>query len=371
MRNSSLLTRYGQAMILGAISKGLDLHTINKALSIPPRNMRSLSDYPISNNILSQFADDVEQEKTDDFRVDLYPSAEFTPELFGRLQRNIKWLMRDEFFGLSETPCKVGVIVVMTELILGADTLGSAIHKGIRFYQTVTDDVIFTLRMDGNYTELSVELANPGLDPLNFWTEWWLLVWHRISCWLIGEKIPLVKAQFPHPPGAPLNEYNRIFSNNSLFSAGYASISFNRHYLDKHIMRTESEMEIFIAEQELSIDLIPGIDNPIALRIETQLESDFKQTMQFQAMECIANHHHMSSQTLRRRLDDEGSSFRMIKERVRRRAVMKLLNQHDMSISEIAQMTGFSDGNGLSRAIKGWTGMNPTEYREQLTNNQT
>ena len=83
-------------------------------------------------------------------------------------------------------------------------------------------------------------------------------------------------------------------------------------------------------------------------------------------MEDIAEEYHISSQTLRRRLDEEGGSFRAIKEKIRRNAVMQWLRDPDIPISEIARMTGFAEANGLSRAVKAWIGESPSEFRARL-----
>ncbi|TXS95839.1 AraC family transcriptional regulator [Parahaliea maris] len=366
-QHSSLLARYGQAMVLQALAAGFDMEIIVKALSIPPRLLESLDEIPISNQMLDDFMRQVEREGHREYQVDLSPSAEISPELFGRLQRNIKWLLRDEFLGLTQTPCKAGVFLVMIELVMSTSTLASALQKGFRFYRALTDEVWFSLSSDANYAELTVHLASPAGGAMTFWSEWWLLTWHRMSCWLIGDSIPILSARFPHEPGAPMQEYARIFSNDCQFGRATATIRFHRHFLDKRLVRTEEELTELVADRNLNIQFIPGLDNPLALRIEVQLEHQFKLVREFLTMEQVAESYHMSSQTLRRRLDDEGSSFRLIKERIRRRAVMQWLNDPEIPISEIAHMTGFAESNGLSRAVKSWTGLSPTEYREKLS----
>ena len=69
---------------------------------------------------------------------------------------------------------------------------------------------------------------------------------------------------------------------------------------------------------------------------------------------------------MRRRLEDEGTSYRQLKEDIRRDAVIKLLKVPNVSIAEITQQGGFSDSSALARAVKGWTGLYPKQYRELL-----
>ena len=73
----------------------------------------------------------------------------------------------------------------------------------------------------------------------------------------------------------------------------------------------------------------------------------------------------MSERTLRRRLKDEGESFRDILKRVRRAVCEIYLNEGNRSMSEIAGLLGYSEHSAFSRAFRDWFGMAPTEYVNQ------
>jgi AraC-like DNA-binding protein len=74
----------------------------------------------------------------------------------------------------------------------------------------------------------------------------------------------------------------------------------------------------------------------------------------------------MSSQTLRRRLQAEWTSYRLVKEEVRREAALCWLARERLSIGEISNRAGFAEPNGLTRALKAWTGLSPSAYRVVL-----
>lgn len=72
----------------------------------------------------------------------------------------------------------------------------------------------------------------------------------------------------------------------------------------------------------------------------------------------------MSTATLRRRLSDEGTSFRAVASDMRRAAAQSLLaTEH--SLDDIAARLGFSDSRSFRRACQGWFGMAPAGYRRQ------
>lgn len=79
-------------------------------------------------------------------------------------------------------------------------------------------------------------------------------------------------------------------------------------------------------------------------------------------IDVIAGDMNMSARNLRRRLTEEGTSFREIL-RAHRKALMEsVLNADDARLNDLAGRLNYSDGAVLSRAFKSWTGMSPRQY---------
>ncbi|WP_437812230.1 AraC family transcriptional regulator [Sorangium sp. So ce1078] len=72
-----------------------------------------------------------------------------------------------------------------------------------------------------------------------------------------------------------------------------------------------------------------------------------------------------SERTLRRHLEEEGTTFRQIVGEVRRRTAEELLRESDTSMSEIAFLLGFSEVTAFARAFKRWSGRTPGQLREE------
>jgi AraC-like DNA-binding protein len=77
----------------------------------------------------------------------------------------------------------------------------------------------------------------------------------------------------------------------------------------------------------------------------------------------LAKQLHLSQATLRRRLEDEGESYRNILDDLRRDLAIGLLSDNSNSLAEIAHTLGFSETSAFHRAFKKWTGARPGEYR--------
>jgi AraC-like DNA-binding protein len=82
-------------------------------------------------------------------------------------------------------------------------------------------------------------------------------------------------------------------------------------------------------------------------------------------LEAVAAHLHISPQTLRRHLREEGTSFQELKDQLRRDIAIYHLGRADLSLQQIAEQLGFSEPSAFHRAFKKWTGVTPGAYRAQ------
>ena len=67
--------------------------------------------------------------------------------------------------------------------------------------------------------------------------------------------------------------------------------------------------------------------------------------------------------TLRRKLDEEGTSYRAILNDTRRDLAMAYIRDTESAFGEIAWLLGFSSAEAFQRAFKRWSGQTPGEYR--------
>jgi len=70
-----------------------------------------------------------------------------------------------------------------------------------------------------------------------------------------------------------------------------------------------------------------------------------------------------SRRTVQRRLLQEGTSYQMVLDAVRRDLAMRLIKLQRLSIVEIAYWLGFSDSSAFRRTFKRWTGLPPALER--------
>ncbi|MFV3014540.1 AraC family transcriptional regulator [Pseudomonas sp. Y39-6] len=71
-----------------------------------------------------------------------------------------------------------------------------------------------------------------------------------------------------------------------------------------------------------------------------------------------------SERTFKRRLSEEGTSFRSLLMEVRYAMAKELLESHSLSMRDIAERLGFSDASSFSQAFKRWHGCAPQRYQK-------
>ncbi|MCJ8338736.1 MAG: AraC family transcriptional regulator [Pseudomonadales bacterium] len=300
--------------------------------------------------------------------------VQLTPELLASHQQRIAgekitqlvkyiWAkLQDEFMGCTDHPCKPGVFALMARHSLRYDSLQEVLLQGLHFYDLFTDDIKMQLVKRGKLAELSIHFKQPQLDPGNFFQEFWLMIWHRFASWVIGRKIALNQIYFPYPKPDHHLELKNAFPCRHNYNRNGMKISFSSEYLSLAPVRTQTDLSIFLKNSPADLITIPGDENNFKAKIRTLLLHQQQEVLCCPDFERLAQSFNVSSQTLRRRLKSEGTSYPQIKDQIRRDlAIEKLLSQ-TVAIADIARCLGFSESRSFSRAFKKWTDYTPTDY---------
>ncbi len=81
--------------------------------------------------------------------------------------------------------------------------------------------------------------------------------------------------------------------------------------------------------------------------------------------ELMAEHLNMSATNLRRRLNDEETSFRRLRLDVLQAAAREALELTDKSVSEISEDLGYAEISAFNRAFKREEGISPLKFRKR------
>ncbi len=82
------------------------------------------------------------------------------------------------------------------------------------------------------------------------------------------------------------------------------------------------------------------------------------------AVEDVARDLHMSSRTLQRRLQEEGSSYQRVLDEARHQMARYYLSNSVFELNEAAYLLGYEDANSFVRAFRSWEGIPPSLWRQ-------
>jgi len=279
-----------------------------------------------------------------------------------RLVQRVWQSLGDEFMGCTAHRCKPGVFALMTRHVLHYEVLETILQQGIHFYNLFTDDIQMRLVRRGRMAELEVVFTHPQRDPDGFYREFWLVIWHRFSSWVIGRKIPLSQVCFTDGRPAHQRELKYLFPCPHRFNRATLKLCFAADYLDLPCVRTQHELSGFLRHSPADLITIPGDEKSYARRIRSRLLRHQGELLQCPAFERLAADFNLGAQTLRRRLREEGTSYPEIKAAIRRDLAIEKLCVQKLSVAEIARQLNFSEPRAFSRAFKQWTGVSPAAY---------
>jgi AraC-like DNA-binding protein len=215
--------------------------------------------------------------------------------------------------------------------------------------------------------QLKLSLAEPGLDPQHLIEEFMLLVWHRYFNWLIGARMTLLETAFSFARPGHAAEHAFMFPGLVHYAAGVSCIRFPPHFMDQPVVRKRSELRGYLQRLPDDWFIKQVFTQNLVDRIYQQLMEAGEQA--FPDMRSLAAHWNTTTRTLHRHLLKENSSFRQIRDQVRRDKAIGWLLDDNCQVGEVARRLGMTEP-AFSRAFKSWTGLTPLVYRRSRSGDQ-
>ena len=115
-------------------------------------------------------------------------------------------------------------------------------------------------------------------------------------------------------------------------------------------------MERFAADQLAKI--------PTSARFPQRIRACIRSTLPLGSLaaDTVADQFSISNRTLRRRLREEGTSYREILDDVRAELARHYLTSEKRGIDEVTFLLGYSDPSAFTKAFRRWTGHTPADF---------
>jgi len=333
MRDLSISVYFARAVLQNTVKAGLDPSELLRRNRISPRLLRE-------------------------------ENARISIERFADLQVSTMRAMEDESLGYASRRLPLGCWSMMCHAVIGSETLGQALSRYCRFYQLFDFDLCpdFQVSHDAATVRLAHKYDTGPVEP--YLVELLLFNAHRFGSWLVQEHLPIQATRLSYPIAAQLADYRHMFLGNPVeFDQPECALVLSPALLDKRISQNEQTLRHFMRHPVLLMLTQHYARNSWTARVRELIARNM---LTMPELPEVAARLELHPQTLRRRLSSEGTTFKEIKNQLRRDTALHYLGKQGLSIEDIAHRAGFSESSAFIRAFKGWTGVTPYSYRKGI-----
>lgn len=262
-------------------------------------------------------------------------------------------------FGSSFTPDHWGL---MGYLASTSATLGEALGNLETYFPTCQHSSLFGLVHGETICRLNYRILDPRVSHRRQDAELTLAqLFNVIRLGAGGDWQPLA-VHFEHSAPGDWREHRNFFQADVRFGQPLNAIVFRRDILDRPMPRFDPAL-LRLLKQSLDV-LAPPLSPDLGLIQQVRAEISELLFHSGAAIEEVAASLSMPTWTLRRRLNEEGVSFRGLVEDVRKEQAARLLAQGNIGITEIAFRLGYSEVSAFSRAFSRWYKTSPNAWRK-------
>jgi AraC-like DNA-binding protein len=290
------------------------------------------------------------------------PGARVTAEQYVMLFQRMVTDRNDEGLGFFSRRLPIGSLALLLRGILGSPTLEAAMRRLCRGFEVLQQDVRMSVVRDGNLTGIRIDVPGAFYPQRLFLPEYLMRAVFRLLDWLKGERLTIVRFDFSYPFPSHSSEYGKLFPGEIRFEQPITAMWVDSAALRTPIYRDDASATRFLRAFYRYIVIPEHVDRLVKEQVRAHL---LRASPPWPDLPQIADALQRSASTLQRQLADEGTSFRTIKDTLRRDLAIVQLVSTTAPMAKIAGELGFSDSAVFQRAFKGWTGTAPGTYRQK------
>jgi len=191
-----------------------------------------------------------------------------------------------------------------------------------------------------------------------------LASWTQFARWITGSEHSPIEIHFEHSPPPQhnqLSEYAALFRCPVLFDQAETGILVAGEHM--HLALIQADESVLQSLEETANKRLASITASLSMteRVKGALQTLLQDGIP--RKDVVARMVGMTSRTLQRRLQEEGSSYQDILNRLRHDIATGLLENTALSLEEIGHRIGFQGPRSFNRSFKLYTGTTPGDYR--------
>lgn len=255
---------------------------------------------------------------------------------------------------------------VLSIAMICAQTLGSALETGNRFRSIVRSRFSLTPVFKKDVTEIVIAREDGMSFPLSpsFSHELLITSMQTMIRSLVKSKDVIKEVHLSYAPPAHHEHYQNYFDCPFYFNREKSMIVVSNEVMSKPLptgnpITEQQAISICKMEAERVAQVQKG-DLTWMLRAEIS-----KREGPLPSLDDIADRLHVTPRTLRRKLQEAGTSYRRICHEHQLQLALHYLSDPKLKSTAVAHKCGFKDAASFREAFKRWTDMTPQEHRKR------
>jgi AraC-like DNA-binding protein len=235
-------------------------------------------------------------------------------------------------------------------------TLRDAVELQNRYVRLMRDGISSSVELEGERAVLRLELL-PEQPPAE--VEFDVGIAINIARRVTKSELRVDEVWFTHAAPPSAQPYDQLFKARIRFGASFNAVIGRTADFTRPLRSANSGMRArLIRHAESLLADLPSIDvfeDKVCAQIVAELPAGNTNAS------AVAEKLGVSSRTLHRRLQQEGTSYQELLDRVRLRLALGYL-ETGKSIADVALLVGFAQASTFHRAFKSWTGETPADH---------
>lgn len=257
---------------------------------------------------------------------------------------------------------QVGALGGYEYLMRTSETLRAAIEQANKF-ERVMDDLsrIRIVETEGSQ-QAAVRLYREGAwpHPAPATECLFACVVRLVDTYIPGERV--LGLRFKHSPRAEPRAFEQRIGCPVSFDAEHNDIVIRRSALDGPVCSADPALARVLEEHMTHLLAHLPSEEPLVARARVLLGTALERKQDV-SLEQLSRSLHLSERTLRRRLEEHGTSYKNLLDELRRELACHYVARTGESFDETGARLGFADISAFYRAFKRWTSTTPAAYR--------